>query len=177
MRQKAARAIKTTAGDKMAAPATSVRLSVGDQLREIKRISAEGVVVRVEDWKERLEKLVNTISEWGRELAGDYEQKRYTVRQFNEMLLEKHHVAPAELPAISLTKGKHVATFEPNVLWIIGANGRVSVFSDMEPYTLVDMGGLHGEPSDWQVVGWKLERTLIPFDREAFKKILGNQPL
>lgn len=157
--------------------ASGYGVKIKKQLDEIETLSPARIRERVEDWRHRLEGLMDQIEDWRREVASDYEAHRYATRQVNEELMQKHGVAPVELPVMTLLKGQQRVVFMPSALWLLGSNGRVNVVTPSNQYSLVDLGGVEGQPSDWRIVSRDINKAYVPFDREALRKIIGNENL
>jgi len=122
-------------------------------------IDAKHVERRVDDWEARLNGLYGMIGAW---LSDDWEARRGASVRMHEKMMREFGVAARQMPTLELhgrTGG--VARLKPDVLWIIGHNGRVDVKRDGRSYLIVDAAGNFEEP-DWQAA--PAERRC---DREA----------
>lgn len=138
-------------------------------------VNRRDVEEMVSDWKRRLEELISIVEKFRAKYASDFAAERFDVEQVDEYLMRTKKIKPGKLPACRLVKGDTCITFVPSALWIIGAKGRVNVSAGKNQFTLFDMGGEQGKPSNWQVVSRDFEKVLVPFNADAFKRIIGGQ--
>jgi hypothetical protein len=138
-------------------------------------VDAKRVKDRVTDWVSRLEKLYSKLDEWAKALP-DVSVRRNTMPQLIEPIMERTSVPAREVPVFSLiVNKKYRVDFIPSSIWIIGANGRVNVTTNSRQKSLVDMGGENSAPSRWHLVGDDPDKPLVPFNREAFLKLLQER--
>jgi hypothetical protein len=138
-------------------------------------VDARRVKDRVADWVGRLERLYAQLDEWVRGVP-DARVERDTMQQVIEPLMERFSVPPRDVPAYTVfVNKKYRVAFVPSAIWIIGANGRVNVTTNVRQHILVDRGGGDGTPSKWHLVGDDPKNPLIPFNREAFLKLLQER--
>lgn len=130
---------------------------------------------RLRDWRRRLDALFARIEGWVQQTRNRWSVQRGAVRQRHEQMMRDVGVAPRELPTLVIQCDRSNIEFVPSCLWIIGANGRVDISVGGTPYTLVDMGGKGGQPSDWQLVNRDPKIVLEPFTRDAFLRIAGSR--
>jgi len=126
-------------------------------------VTKELVQRRVADWITRLETLQSDVESW---FSGDAEYK-ITAKQpveMNEQLMREKGVSAQPMPCFELSKGgKRVALFQPNALFVIGANGRVDIFTGKGEAILVDMAQQF-DPPQWKVFPAG-KGPGLPFDR------------
>jgi hypothetical protein len=134
-----------------------------------RRLSKREVERAVSDWKRRLEALYTQIEEWAVAEWGDGCVERGTKPQMGEYMLEQAGVRPRVLPTLTLRVGARTIRFLPDCLWNIGANGEVIVLAGDRSYSVYDLGGENGLPSDWQAVSYRLVH--VPFTREILRKM------
>lgn len=127
----------------------------------------EHVAHRVADWRGRLETLFSDIREWA-------EAHGWTVDSdapvpMHEDLPTKVGVTQPDLPALKLrTPGGAPVWIRPKALWVVGANGRVDIFTTAGVYTLIDKAEPFEPPQ------WILNRAGGSFRREFTPDVLGE---
>lgn len=125
---------------------------------------------RITDWASRLTALFDNIQSWS---VYDWRIIRSTVIQRNEELMQKYSVKPRELPTLSFLKGKHLVGLVPSALWVIGADGRVNITTNLRQYILIDRRQDNGA-SDWQIVLGNRRTETVAFTKDIFLKLLGE---
>ena len=86
-------------------------------------IDAKHVERRVEDWEARLNGLYGTIGQW---LPDDWEARRGAPVRMHEKMMREFGVAARQMPTLELHgRTGEVVRLKPDVLWIIGNNGRI----------------------------------------------------
>ena len=148
---------------------------MGRQPAAESKLKGSDVRARVTDWIRRLEGLYDQLDEWVRGLP-DTTVERGELTQLIEHLMEEFNVRPRKVPTYTIFRSKRRrVSFVPSVIWIVGANGRVNITTNTEQYTLVDLGGKNGEPSNWQLVVANASKPLAPFDQAKFLELLGGR--
>lgn len=139
----------------------------------------EQVIARIEDWERRLDALYAQIDDWYRELPPNSIMQSFSgsVLQLGEQLMKQYDVPPRMLSTRAIVYGKNRVSFSPSVLWTIGANGRVNVSTDARRFILVDVGGVDGQPSNWQIVSSQLRNEQRPFDQFVFNNLVLYQAI
>lgn len=100
-------------------------------------ITAEYINRRVEDWLQRLGVLFKDIKDWA--AANGWSVQDETPIPMNEELMQRFGVAAQPQPTLSIRAPKGAAIWiKPKGLWVIGANGRVDIYSQKGAFTLVD---------------------------------------
>lgn len=135
-----------------------------------KNPTKETVEKKISDWKNRLNELYNQVEAW---LPSDGpEIERTTTTQVMEEMMKKFKVTPQPIPVLSVMMNGKKLVFRPSGIWILGANGKVDVFSGDKHYTLVDLRPDDG-PSDWRLVSRKIHPGTVRFDKRAFQQVIG----
>lgn len=110
-------------------------------------VDHDHVLRRVEDWLQRIALLYRDISTWAD--RNGWSHASGSPVPMNEELMQRAGLLPREQASLVLTspKGDRV-WFKPKGLWIIGANGRVDVYTLKELLLLVDTARQF-EPAHW----------------------------
>jgi hypothetical protein len=115
--------------------------------------------LRVEDWKARVSSLYDQVRKWlPTQLSAD---TQHTVRMYED-LMKKYGVAATELPVLNIyDQGKWIAKLAPRGLWIIGANGRLDLFTKDKQAIVVDRAENFESPN-WQIAPADKRRDVKP---------------
>lgn len=150
--------------------------NTGTQMVEVEEImDAKRVEGRVTDWVARLNRLYSQLDRWAREVP-DARVERKPMQQLIEPIMERFAVPARDVPTYTVfVNAKYRIAFVPSSVWIMGANGRVDVSTNVRHHSLVDIGGKGGKPSNWCLVGNDPNKPLIPFNRQAFLKLVGER--
>lgn len=102
-------------------------------------VTPRHVGLRVDDWLERLTALFDSIEAWA--AANNWRAKRGPPISMLEPLMERYGLQPRDQPTLTLQpmNGGGVVSIQPRGLWVIGANGRVDVFSPRGAFVLIDV--------------------------------------
>jgi hypothetical protein len=134
-----------------------------------REIDRDHIVRRVDDWASRVDALYSQISGW---LPAGWAVARSGAVQMREELMQKFGVPARELPILQLSlNGKPSAHIEPRGLWIIGAKGRLDLFSGSRHYIIIDTAE-NFEPPDWRIAPLSDRRSRQPPSRETFVSAL-----
>jgi len=134
-----------------------------------REIDKDHVVRRVDDWVGRIDRLYRQIEEW---LPSGWTASRVGTVRMHEELMQKFGVSARNLPVMELSyNGKPSARVEPRGLWIIGANGRLDLFSGPGHYVIIDSAG-NFEPADWQIAPLSDRRNLKPLNGQTLSAVL-----
>ena len=109
-------------------------------IEEIERetLDRERVEALVDDWQRRVNTLLETVVHWAE--ANGWEVSPGSPVVMDEQLMQEFHIEPREFPSYSLTNAKgRVVWIKPKALWVIGANGRIDLFSSRGLYVIVDL--------------------------------------
>jgi hypothetical protein len=133
------------------------------------QIDRDHIVRRVNDWVDRINALYQQIQEclptgWTSELEGKV--------QMQEELMQKFEVPAQDLPILQLLhEGRPSARVEPRGLWIIGANGRLDLFSGAKHHIIVDTAE-NLQPAEWQIAPFSHRQSLQPLTCDTFRAAL-----
>jgi hypothetical protein len=109
--------------------------------------SKESVTVRVKDWLKRLDALFGEIRRWA--WANGWKVEDGAPVPMREELMERFAVPESGQPSLSLRSVEGAEIWiKPKGLWVIGANGRVDLYSRKGAFTLVDVADAFQKP-DW----------------------------
>ena len=135
-----------------------------------RRRESKYIEQRLTDWVNRLNNLFKEIAEW---TPSGYDVQSGEVIQRNEVLMQRHGIAPRLVPTITIVrKASHIA-FVPSALWIIGADGRVDVITNHGQYILVDRRQRPGMASAWQITTDR--KRLVAFDKTVFTALIRRR--
>ena len=119
---------------------------------------------RVEDWLQRLERLYRGIAQWADERGWSVDRAQ-TV-EIHEELMRRFAVPARRQPVLRIEDGHSgYALFKPKGLWVIGANGRVDLFTSRGVYILVDFADHFAEPN-WMIISPNQTFAQTPFRPE-----------
>jgi hypothetical protein len=113
-------------------------------------ITREHVEARVNEWKQRLHGLFFDIGVWAR--ARGWRVDDSAQCPMHEQLMQQFDIPPTDQPILRLDGEHGYALFKPKALWVIGANGRVDLFTSRGAFTIVDLAEA-GEAPRWTVYG------------------------
>jgi hypothetical protein len=134
-----------------------------------REIDHDHIVRRVDDWAHRIEELYRLVEGWLP--VGWTVHQRGTV-QMREELMQKFRVPARELPVLELVHDRKVyAHIEPRGLWIIGANGRLDLFSGPRHHVIVDAAE-NFQPPDWRIASLSDRQNPQPLNRDTFVSAL-----
>ena len=92
---------------------------------------------RVDDWLHRLTALYAEISIWADQNGWSHTPRRPV--SMHEELMQRAGLPARDQPSLILTppKGERI-WFKPKGLWVIGANGRIDIYTTTDLLLLVD---------------------------------------
>lgn len=127
-------------------------------------LSKEDIQHRVDDWLGRLNALFRKTEQWAAEQG--WAVSRADAVPMNEELMRQQGVSPAEQPVLRIDgpEGGY-ALFKPKGLWVIGANGRVDLYTSKGAFILVDKADEFRTPS-WQLFRASGQPEGIPYAPE-----------
>jgi hypothetical protein len=112
-------------------------------------LTKEDVQRRVDDWLKRLSSLFDETRKWAQEHGWSTSDAGKV--PMVEELMRKYDVPQAEQPTLKLTDSKGAfALFKPKGLWIIGANGRIDLYTTKGAYIIVDLSEPFGA-ANWTI--------------------------
>jgi hypothetical protein len=134
-----------------------------------REIDRDHIVRRIDDWVRRIDALYRQISGW---LPAGWTADRRGTVQMHEELMQRFGVPARDLPVLGLSHdGKRSAHIEPRGLWIIGANGRLDLFSGSRHHVIVDAAE-NFQPPDWRIAPLSDRRKLQPLNQGTFVAVL-----
>lgn len=111
-------------------------------------VTKELVEARVQDWKNRLHDLFQEVHTWAVENGWQVDDSG-TVGMHEE-LMQKFEVPATEQPILRLDSDHGYALFKPKGLWVIGANGRIDLYTSKGTFIIVDLAE-HGDAPRWTI--------------------------
>ena len=88
-----------------------------------------------------------------------------------EELMEKYGVPPNNVPIFDLFTGNQLkATFKSIALWVVGAQGRIDILTNIGSYILLDLGDDDAHP-DWKVFPLKNRKKTESFNAEFIERL------
>lgn len=132
-------------------------------------VTKESVEERVAEWKRRLRSLYAEVRTWGKQNAWSVSDDA-TVGM-NEELMQRTGVSPTNQPVLRLDGPKGYALFKPKGLWVIGANGRIDLYTSKGAYVLVDLADYGASPR-WTIFRTSDKREGIAFTPEVIEGLV-----
>ena len=130
-------------------------------------ITKEQVEERVRDWKNHLRDLFEEVGVWAIQHGWRVDHSRTVA--MHEELMERFDVPATEQPTLRLDNEHQYALFKPKGLWVIGANGRIDLYTSKGAFIILDLAE-RGAPPRWTIF-----RTSQNRDGEAFTpEMLAN---
>jgi hypothetical protein len=134
-----------------------------------REIDRDHILRRVDDWVRRIDDLYRLIEAW---VPAGWTAHRAGAVHMREELMKKFGVPARDLPVLQLAhEGKVSAHIEPRGLWIIGANGRLDLFSAPGHYVIVDSAE-NFQPPDWRIAPLSDRQHLQPLNPNTFVSAL-----
>ena len=125
---------------------------------------------RSDGWIRKVEHLYSLI----KDTLKNEKEVHYKTDQsmvMREELMEKYGVPPKNVPIFDLFTGNQLkATFKPIGLWVVGAQGRIDILTNIGSYILVDLGDDDAHP-DWKVFSPKNRKKAEPFNAEFIERL------
>lgn len=133
-------------------------------------ITREHVLKRLGDWEHRLSDLYKLVENW---LPDTWRASRERSVLMDEEMMRRFDVGPRQLPALDLLSDDgRSASLEPRGLWIVGANGRIDLFSGDRHFVVVDKSARFDAP-DWHIADFGKRRETQVLSRSAFLAALA----
>ncbi|MCC5978427.1 MAG: hypothetical protein JJU21_10225 [Salinarimonas sp.] len=129
--------------------------TMSDELEQVDDTPAPGVTrehieCRVDEWRQRLHDLFSDVEIWARARGWRVDDSGRV--PMHEQLMRQFDMPATDQPILRL-EGEHgYALFKPKALWVIGANGRVDLFTSRGAFNIVDLAEA-GEAPRWTVFG------------------------
>jgi hypothetical protein len=111
-------------------------------------VTKELVQNRVQDWKNRLLDLFQEVHDWAVENGWRVDDSG--TAEMHEELMQKFDVPAAKQPILRLDREHSYALFIPRGLWVIGANGRVDLYTSKGTFIVVDLAE-RGNAPRWTI--------------------------
>ncbi len=124
-------------------------------------LTKEKVEKRVEDWKNRLLTLFAAVRDWAH--ANDWQADVGGGVGMHEELMQEFDMPATEQPTLRLERGHDYALFKPKGLWVIGANGRVDLYTSKGTFIIVDLAERGSGPR------WTIFRASQKSDGDPFR--------
>ena len=130
-------------------------------------LTKEHVEERVADWQSRLTGLFDQVSVWAK--SAGWVVDSHSAAPMHEELMRKYGVPAALQPLLRVENAKGYALFKPKGLWVIGANGRIDLYTSKGSFIIVDLADYKGSPK------WTIFRVTHKREGETFKpEMLGD---
>lgn len=113
-------------------------------------VTREHVEDRVDEWRQRLHDLFSDIGSWARARGWRVDDSGRV--PMHEQLMQQFDMPATDQPILRLDRAQVYALFKPKALWVIGANGRIDLFTSRGAFTIVDLAEA-GEAPRWTVYG------------------------
>lgn len=132
-------------------------------------LSRTEVAARVDEWQKRIASLFSEIKAWG-------QQNGWTADDsgsigMHEEPMRRAGVQQVTLPVLRIDGPSGYALFKPKGLWVIGANGRVDLYTSAGAYVLVDRSE-YGSASQWTIFRTSNKREGVPFVPELIASLV-----
>ncbi|MGJ3261868.1 MAG: hypothetical protein ACFE0R_01410 [Salinarimonas sp.] len=112
-------------------------------------VEPAAVAARVDDWVGRLDALFADIRTWA-EQHGWAAAETPSIPMREEMM-ERAGLPERRQPMLRLeAEGGRYAWFKPKALWVIGANGRIDLYTSAGIAVIVDVADAF-DPPDWRI--------------------------
>jgi hypothetical protein len=100
-------------------------------------VNKEAVEESVQDWKNRLQALFQEVRAWA--LKNGWRVDDSGEVSMHEELMQKFNVPATRQPTLRLDGERGYALFKPKGLWVIGANGRIDLYTSKGTFIIVDL--------------------------------------
>ncbi|QLH73016.1 hypothetical protein [Rhodopseudomonas palustris] len=133
------------------------------------QVTKQHVEERVQDWKNRLSDLFRDVGGWARDNGWQVDDRGKV--SMHEELMQKFNLPPTSQPTLRLDGECGYALFKPKGLWVIGANGRVDLYTSKGTFIIVDLAE-RGEPPRWTIFRTSSKREGEPFSPEILANLI-----
>ena len=120
----------------------------------------EYVETRVEEWKNRLNNLFKEVKNWATKNGWQINDSGTVI--MDEELMQKYSLSSTTQPTLRLDNEHGYALFKPKGLWVIGANGRIDLYTSKGTYIIVDLAKYEDKPK------WTIFRATDKQDGDLF---------
>lgn len=122
--------------------------------------SKEKIEKSIEDWKKRLHDLFRSVASFA-DTKGWRVDESGTVNMHEE-IMQNFGVPATDQPTLRLDAERGFALFKPKGLWVIGANGRIDLYTSKGVFVIVDLAKLGSIPR------WTIYRAIDKQDGDIF---------
>lgn len=130
-------------------------------------LTRERVEERVADWQARLAGLFGQVGVWAK--GAGWRVDDSTTIPLHEELMQKFGVPATQQPMLRVENEQGYALFKPKGLWVIGANGRIDLYTSKGSFIIVDLAEYRGSPK------WTIFRATHRREGDPFKpELLGD---
>ena len=125
---------------------------------------------RVKDWLDRLEKMFSSTEDWAEEHGWSIIHPDSIIMNEEEMI--RSGVSQQKQPMLRLERADGgFALFRPKALWVIGANGRVDLYTSQGTFVIVDLAEKFSDPN-WKIYGADKLKSGLAFSPEVLEKVV-----
>jgi hypothetical protein len=132
-------------------------------------VTKEDVEKRVQDWKTRLSDLFRRVSDWARENGWQVNDSGEV--SLHEDLMQRFNLPATGQPTLRLDGERGYALFKPKGLWVIGANGRIDLYTSRGTFIIVDLAE-RGTAPRWTIFRTNSKPEGEPFSPELLTNLI-----
>lgn len=120
------------------------------------------VEARVHDWLTRLNGFFRENSQWAQSQGWTIDLSGRV--PMHEHLMQKFRVSAAQQPVLRIDSPQGgYALFKPKGLWVIGANGRIDLYTGKGAFVIIDQAEKF-EPPKWRLFRSENKREGVAYD-------------
>lgn len=135
------------------------------------RIDRRHVERRLRDWTGRIDDLYSDVEGW---LPSGFSTERDQSVPMLEDLMSRYDIPAVQLPVLTILRhAQWFGKIVPRALWIIGANGRLDLFSDAGHHIIADRADNFETPK-WMIAGSDNRGSQQAFSRASFLRAIGQ---
>ena len=131
-------------------------------------VTKEFVEERVRDWKNRLGKLFGDVQRWATKEGWQVDGSGNV--RLHEELMRQFDVPSTDQPTLRLDRAGAYALFKPKGPWVIGANGRIDLYTSKGVFIIVDLAE-YGSASQWTIFRTSQKREGETFTPEMISAL------
>ena len=132
-------------------------------------VTKELVEQGVKDWKNRLHALFGQVSAWAQKNGWRVDDSGEV--SMHEELMQKFNVPATGQPTLRLDGDRGYALFKPKGLWVIGANGRIDLYTSKGTFIILDLAERGAAPR-WTIFRASQEREGDLFSPEMIANLV-----
>jgi len=140
-----------------------------DAMEESPQTSKEDVEERVRDWEDRLRALFQDVRAWA--IENGWQVDDSGTIGMHEELMQRFGLPATRQPTLRLDRDRSYALFRPKGLWVIGANGRIDLYTSKGVFVLVDLAESGAAPR-WTIFRASQRREGDPFRPEMIADLV-----